>query len=169
MFPIVSYRHCSVIPIDYFAAFIAGNEDLDIPVGFYDGSDDYKLVGLFNLNSLNSITETFVIPRSYMYIPQCQKTTNWIEEKYKSKTFRKVWGVIQCGLKILGFLYPTFDLDNNLYKPFHKENNKYVCTNKYCNHSQTILRPLSKSTEKQISDTSSNMKVCWINKHTKTL
>ena len=50
----------------------------------------------------------------------------------------------------------TYDLDNNVYKPFCKENNKPVYINTHSNHPPSILKQLSKSTEKRISETSSN-------------
>ena len=50
----------------------------------------------------------------------------------------------------------TYDLDNNVYKPFCKENNKPVYINTHSNHPPSILKQLSKSIEKRISETSSN-------------
>ena len=49
-----------------------------------------------------------------------------------------------------------FDLENNVYKPFHKEYNKPIYINKHFNHPPSILKQLPKSIEKQISETSSN-------------
>lgn len=72
LFFIVYYRYCSDIPIDGFANFIAENEDFDILVSCYDGSDN-EVVGLFGLNKLNSITEKSVIPRSYKDITNVRK------------------------------------------------------------------------------------------------
>ena len=63
---------------------------------------------------------------------------------------------IQCNLKTVDFLNVTFDLDNNAYKPFCKENNKPIYINKHSNHPPSILKQLLKSIEKQISETSSN-------------
>ena len=63
---------------------------------------------------------------------------------------------IQCNLKTADFLDVTFDLDNNAYKPFHKENNKPIYINKHSNHPLSILKQLPKSIEKRISETSSN-------------
>ena len=63
---------------------------------------------------------------------------------------------IQCNLKPVDFLDVTFDLDNNAYKPFRKENNKPIYINKHSNHPPSILKQLPKSIEKRISETSSN-------------
>ena len=63
---------------------------------------------------------------------------------------------IQCNLKTVDFLDMTFDLDNNVCKPFRKENNKRIYMNKHSNHPPSILKQLPKSIEKRISETSSN-------------
>ena len=62
---------------------------------------------------------------------------------------------IQCNLKTVDFLDVTFDLDNNVYKPFGRENNKPIYINKHSNHPPSILKQLPKSLEKRISETSS--------------
>ena len=63
---------------------------------------------------------------------------------------------IQCNLKTADFLDVTFDLDNNAYKPFRKDNNQPIYINKHSNHPPSILKQLPKSIEKRISETSSN-------------
>ena len=42
---------------------------------------------------------------------------------------------------------------------FHKENNKPIYINKHSNHPPSILKQLPKSTEKRISETSSNKNI----------
>ena len=66
---------------------------------------------------------------------------------------------IQCNLKTVDFLDVTFDLDNNAYKPFHKENNKPIYINKHSNDPPSILKQLPKSIEKRIFATSSNKNI----------
>ena len=63
---------------------------------------------------------------------------------------------MQCKLKIIDSLDVTFDLDNNVYKPFRKEYNKPIYINKHSNHPLSILKQFPKSIEKLISKTSSN-------------
>ena len=58
--------------------------------------------------------------------------------------------------KTVDFVDVTFDLENNAYKPFRKENNKPTYINKHSNYSPSIPKQLPKSTEKRISETSSN-------------
>ena len=54
------------------------------------------------------------------------------------------------------YIYLTFDLENNAYEPFRKENNKPIYINKHSNHPPNILKQLPKSTEKRISEKSSS-------------
>ena len=58
--------------------------------------------------------------------------------------------------KKVHFLDVKFDLDNNVYKPFCKENNKPVYINTHSNHPPSILKQSPKSIEKRIFKTSSN-------------
>ena len=58
----------------------------------------------------------------------------------------------------------TFDLDNNVYKPFGRENNKPIYINKHSNHPPSILKQLPKSIEKRISKTSSTFYFIFLGK-----
>ena len=62
---------------------------------------------------------------------------------------------IQRDLKTVSFLDITYDLQNNVYKPCRKANKKPVYKNKNSNHPASILKQLTKSTEKRLSETSS--------------
>ena len=63
---------------------------------------------------------------------------------------------IQSNFKKVDFLDVTFDLNNNVYKPFRKEKGKPIYINKHSNHARSILKQLPKSIEKRISETLSN-------------
>ena len=90
-------------------------------------------------------------------ISECLETRN-----RKKKAIVKVFKgcnlsiTIECNLKIVHFLDVTFDLDNNVYKPFRKGNNKQIYVNKHSNHPPSNLKQLPKSIEKRISEMSSN-------------
>ena len=83
-----------------------------------------------------------------------------IERKKKLivKTFKQCGlGItIECNLKTLNFLDITFDLQNNVYKPYRKANDKPTYINKNSNHPPSILKQLTKSIEKRLSETSSS-------------
>ena len=87
------------------------------------------------------------------------------EIERKKKQIVKVFK--DCGLSItikynfksLDFLDVTFDLVNEIYKPYCKPNNKPLYINKHSNRPLNILKQLRKSIEKRISETSSNIDV----------
>ena len=53
----------------------------------------------------------------------------------------------------------TFDLVNDIYKPYRKPSNRPLYINKHSNHPPNVLKQLHKSIEKHISETSSNTDV----------
>ena len=57
---------------------------------------------------------------------------------------------IKCNLKSEDFLDVTFDLLNEIYKPYRKPNNKPLYINKHFSHPPNILKQLPKSIEKRI-------------------
>ena len=139
-----------------------GNEDFDVPKGCYNGAEVCELVGSFILNKL-----TPIINKSNMGFyrddglgifqnvskPEIERKKKAIVEVFKGCGLSIT---IQCNLKIVDFLGVTFDLENNVYKPFRKENNKPIYINKHSNHPPSILQQLPKSIKKRISETSSN-------------
>ena len=57
--------------------------------------------------------------------------------------------------KLLTFLDIIFDLQNNVYKPYRKTNDKPTYINRNSNHPPSILKQLTKSIEKRLSESSS--------------
>ena len=66
---------------------------------------------------------------------------------------------IETNIRVVNFLDTTFDLINNIYKPYRKPNDNPVYINKNSNHPPTVLRQLAKSVSKRISETSSNEQI----------
>ena len=128
----------------------------------YDDAELRELVGSFILNKLTSIDNKSDIGLYRDDVPGIFYNVSKPEIESKKKAIVKFFKgrglpiTIQCNLKTVDFLDLTFDLDNNAYKPFRKENNKPVYINKHSNHPPSILKQLSKSIEKRISETSSN-------------
>ena len=54
---------------------------------------------------------------------------------------------IKCNLKLVDFLDVTFNLVNEIYKPYRKPNNKPLYINKHSNHPPNILKQHPKSSE----------------------
>ena len=129
-----------------------GNEDFDVPMGCYDGAEVCELVGSFILNKLTSIINKSNIGLYRDGGLGIVQNVSKPEIERKKKTIVKIFKgcglsiTIQCNLNIVDFLNVTFDLENNVYKLFCKENNK-------------ILKQLPKSIEKRIFETSSHMDI----------
>ena len=65
----------------------------------------------------------------------------------------------ECNLKSVDFLDVIFYLVKDIYKSYHKPNNKPLYINKHSNRPPNIVQQLPKSTEIRISETSSNINV----------
>ena len=63
---------------------------------------------------------------------------------------------IECNLKTVNFSNITFDLQNNVYKPYRNANDKPTYMNKNSNHPPSMLKQLTKSIEWRLSETSSS-------------
>ena len=63
---------------------------------------------------------------------------------------------IEGNLKTVNFLDITSDLQNNVYKPCSKANDKPTFKNKNFNNQPSILKQLIESIEKRLSETSSS-------------
>ena len=66
---------------------------------------------------------------------------------------------IETNIRVVNFLDTTFDLINDVYKPYRKPNDSPVHINKYSNHPPTVLRHLAKSLSKRNSEISSNEQI----------
>ena len=67
-------------------------------------------------------------------------------------SYKKISGLsitIQCNLKSVDFLDVTFDLYNNLYKPYREPNDNPIYINKQSNHPPNVLKQLPKSIAKR--------------------
>ena len=79
------------------------------------------------------------------------------KKKLIAKTFKQceLAITIECNLKTVKFLNIRFGLQNNVYKPNRKANHKPTYLNKNSNYPPSILKQLTKSIEKRLSETSS--------------
>ena len=108
----------------------------------YDGAEVCELMGSYMLKQLKHDVNKESIGlyrddslRCFHNIPKSE-----IERQKKQMVKRfKEWGLtitIQCNLQSVEFLDVTFDLYNNLYKPYKKSKNKPIYVNKQSNHPQ---------------------------------
>ena len=104
-----------------------GNENFDVPMGCYNGSEVWELVGSFILNKLTPIVNKSDIGLYQDDGLGILYNVSKPEPERKKKaivTAFKGYGLsitIQCNLKTVDFLHVTFDLGNNVYKPFCKK------------------------------------------------
>ena len=142
-----------------------GKENFDVPIGCYNGAEFCELVGKYILKKLKNVTnkENIGLYRDdglgiFQNIPKTE-----IERKKKQivKVFKDcgLSITIKCNLKLVDFLGVTFNLVNEIYKPYRKPNNKPLYINKHSNHPPNILKQHPKSSEKRISEISSNIDV----------
>ena len=66
---------------------------------------------------------------------------------------------IETDSKVVDFLDVTFNLNNGIYKPYKKLNDRLLCINKSCNHSPQIINQLPKIISGRLSRNSSNKEV----------
>ena len=140
-------------------------ENFDALMGCYDSAEVCELVGTYILNKLKNVTNKgnigFYCDDGFGIFQNIPKTEIERKKKQIVKVFKDcgLSITIKCNLKSEDFLDVTFDLLNEIYKPYRKPNNKPLYINKHSNHPPNILKQLPKSIEKRISETSSNTDV----------
>ena len=139
-----------------------GDEDFDVPMGFYDGAEVCELVGSYLLIKVLNIVDkkSIVIYRNDRLAILQNLSGPQIERKRKDiiKIF-KIVGLnitIQADLRIVNFLDVQFKLNNGTYQPDRTPSNSPVYINKKSNNPPEVLKQLPKSIAKRISDVPSN-------------
>ena len=122
-----------------------GDEDFDVPMGFYDGAEVCELVGSYLLIKVLNIVDkkSIVIYRNDRLAILQNLSGPQIERKRKdiNKTF-KIAGLnitVEAGLRIVNFVEVQFNLNNGTYQPHRKPDNTLVFINKKSNHPPVVL------------------------------
>ena len=143
----------------------SGNEDFNVPMGSYDGAEVCELVGAFLLNNLSHIIDKSNVGLYRDNVLGVFKSHSGPETERKRKEVIKAFKThnlsipTEINIRIVNFLYATFDLINDIYTPYRKPNDSPVHINKNSNHPPTVLRQLAKSVSKRILETSSNEQI----------
>ena len=125
-------------------------------MGSYDGAEICELVGLFILNSLQTLFGKDV----GLYRDDGLAVLNTKSGRLGDKARQDLTRAFNyLGLNITtltnqqstNFLDDTFDLTNNSYKPYRKPDNEPLYINYSSNHPPHILRELPKSINKRIN------------------
>ena len=134
-------------------------------MGSYDGAEVCEVLGAFLLNNLSHIIDESNVGLYSDDGLGAFKSHSGPETERKRKETIKTFNTynlsitIETNIAVVNFLDTTFDLINNIYRPYRKRNYSPVYINKNSNHPPTVLRQLAKSVSKRISETSSNEQI----------
>jgi hypothetical protein len=143
----------------------SGEQDFDVPMGCYDGAEVCELVGSFILNKLSRIIN---INHIGLYrddglgvLKNISKSKMECMKKLIVKTFKDcgLSITIDTNMKSVNFLDVTLNLSKAIHTPYRKPNNNPLYININSNHPPIILKQLSKSIAKRISETSSSEEI----------
>ena len=142
-----------------------GNEDFDVPMGYFDVAELCRLVGRCILQQLSQIFEhrSFELYRDDSLAilkslsgPETERVKKKVIKIFKDCGFKIT---IKANLHIVNFLDITLELRNSTFGPYGKSDSHPVYTNENYNHPKTILRELHKSISKRLSDLSFNKEI----------
>ena len=137
----------------------------DVTIDSYDGAEIFELVGIYILTRLATIIKKsdcglyrddgLVIIRN-VNGQQIDRTRKNINKILKDIGF----GIdIETNLKVVDFLDITCNLNNGIYKPYKKPNDRLLYINKSSNHPPQIINQLPKIISDRLSRNSSNKEV----------
>ena len=137
-------------------------DNFDVSMGAYDSSQIADLIGIYILDTLSRIIELKYIgiyrDDGLIYIPDSNgpKTSN-IEKKI-IRAFRFLGFKIEIvsNLNIVNFLDISFNLPNNSYKPFCKDNLNPCYINVHSDHPKSIIKQIPNAINIRISRLCSN-------------
>ena len=67
--------------------------------------------------------------------------------------------IIQCNMKVVNYLDVTFNLNDRIYNPYTKPNNKIKYIHKNLNHPPSVIQQISISIESRLSTLPFNKKI----------
>ena len=145
-------------------------DDFGISMGSLDSAQASDMVGLFILHELTALVliediglyrddGLLVIRNGTRY--KCDKVRRFINRVFNRLDLKVDIGT---NLKVVNFLDVTFDLTQNTYEPYRKENTITKYVNVRSNHPPTIINQIPKSITTRLNDNSSNEEVFNKNK-----
>ena len=137
-----------------------GDSFFDVAQGSYDGAETCELVGLFILEKISKIQNlnvgiyrddglacTTASPR------QAEKIRQKIAEIFKN---HELSTTSTANTKREEFLDVFFDLENESYRPYNKENNIPLYVHRLSNHPPSVIKHIPESVNKRLSTLSSS-------------
>ena len=139
-----------------------GNSSFDVTMGSFDGAEICDLVGLYLLSQLQNLGLDIGLYRDDGLAVGFQ-TPAELEDIKKEicRIFKdnQLSIVTEANSKIINFLDVTLNLNNGVYKPFMKLNDKPVYVNKNSNHPPSVINNITAGINKRLSRISSNEEV----------
>ena len=135
------------------------NSNFDVTMGAYDGAEMCELVGLSILNKLEKLidkTQLGLYRDDGLAVvqgsgPQLEKLRKQIFKVFQNLGLKIS---IETNIHSTDFLDIFFDLKNESYKPFRKNNEKPIYINSNSNHPKAIKQELPKMIAKRVSNLS---------------
>ena len=128
-----------------------GTENLDVPMGCYDGAEVCELVGCYILNQLSTVMRKELVGLYRDDGLGIMKNMSGPEIERKQKQIIKIFKdcglniAIKTNLKSVDFLDIRLNLRDNTYQPYRKPNSEPIYINKSSNH----IKISSKTFQKQ--------------------
>ena len=128
----------------------------DVTMGAFDGAEVCEAVGNFLLYQLSKnynkkdiglYRDDGLAIFKNVSGSKAEKIKKNIQKLFKDNHLNMT---IQCNLKIVNYLYVTFNLSNATYQSFCKPNNKIAYVHKESNHPPFILREIPLSIESRL-------------------
>ena len=149
------------MPVKY-SFYKKGEENFDVAQGAYDSAEVCDIVGLFLLSEVKKLklNANLGIYRDDG-LGVSNSTPRQIDQIKKKicEVYRKhglSLKVEQVNKKVVQFLDVEFDLENDSYRPFIKENDVPLYVHQKSNHPPAILKNIPKAVNKRLSALSSS-------------
>ena len=138
-----------------------GEENFDVAQGSYDSAECSDLVGLFMLSELEKRNlEAFLglfrddgLGASYLSCQEIDDIKKIICEVFRSHGLEIT---VDANKKRVQFLDVEFDLENDTFKPYIKENDVPLYVHKHSNHPPSITKNIPDSVNRRLSALSSD-------------
>ena len=135
------------------------NTTFDVTMGNYDGAEVWELIGKSLLTNILSKDNMGLYRDDGLFIlrkinkQQTDKIRKKIISIFKNINFKIE---IVTNLTEVDFLDVTFNLENNIYRPYKKPNDKLIYIDVSSNHPTQIKKQLTKIISDRLSRNSSN-------------
>ena len=140
----------------------SGNEEFDVPMGCFDGTELCEIIGIYILKIQRVLqrdnaglykNDGFGVTKE---LPGPEMET---KRKQIIEIFKMLSITIKMNLHVVDFLDIQFNLKTNSYKPYMKPNNVPAYIDKTFNYPPQVLKELPKTIEKRITTISSSKEI----------